>query len=487
MRRLLSVCALFALTACDTSKTLVETERPLADPVSEEADLSNDILIAPAAPPLDINYSDLSLRFSWQAPADTSTVRLFGFNTTTATEELISDQISASDNSYTMAIDPKETDLNDWLYSIELCSDTNCISSYRTAVNVPPAAAQVNLAEGADGVLWQPTLNQAGNVLVAVSNDVQSAEVHFKTPNGWVFANSIKPTGLSGNEGNTVDVAMSDNGDTIAIAVHQPQDSQINISLFDRLGEAWVETSQWDTAYEAVKNPASTNLIAMAGDATAMMALNQDGLTRYTRENLDYVVTSTLLSDAHVLTWDASPDLTHLAWLSQKAGEDIVLTRSTFGVEAYAQAFITTGMPLSNTLGASIQINSQGDEILLAGWQNEGKLQASPTIWHAALTNDSLSVFSVQSEAYSGDASAQLILGSSDDLQTSYLSWSDNGQQQIEIYQMNKQSLVQGFDLYSALLLTQPSYELAISGNGSSLSWASNSVFTLEQRRSSVR
>jgi len=196
-----------------------------------------------------------------------------------------------------------------------------------------------------------------------------------------------------------------------------------------------------------------------------------------------------------VLTWDASGDLAHLAWLSQKGGDNITLTRAQYngdsssasGNHSYQLSFIDDGIPLSTTLGATIQINAQGDEFLLAGWQAGEKLTATPSVWHAAITNNAISILSVQSEAYLGEPTDQLIFNSSDDLQTSYLSWNDNTQMQIQVYQMDKQSLVNGFDLRSALSLSQPIYELAISGDGTSLSWAGNLVFTLEQRPNNMR
>ncbi len=483
---------MFALTACDSSKTIVQSELPLADPVSPVADLSDDTLIAPLAPPLDIIYSNQSLTFSWQIPAwkthaEISKVSLFAFNTITAAEELISDQISVTENNFILNVDPKQTDPKNWLYRIELCTSTNCVSSYRTAANTPPTATQLTLAEGGSDVLWQPTLNRRGNVLVAVSKNTQSAEVHFKLRSSWVYASSISPAGLGDKAGTSVDVAMSDTGDTIAIAVYHPQDSEINISVFDRLGEAWFETSQWDTSYVADELPAPGNLIAMAGDASALLVIKQNGVSRYSRADLDYSETSTVSKETPILTWDASPDLTQLAWLSQKNGGGIELNRSTLIEQSYEQSLISSGMPLISTAGATIQINTRGDEILLAAWQSEENSQASPSVWHAAITDDRVTVLSVQSEAFAGGPPDQLVFASNDDLQTSYLSWSDTAQQQIQIYQMNKKSLLQSFDLLGALSLAQQPYRLAVSGDGTSLSWANDMVYILEQRRDTNR
>ena len=221
----------------------------------------------------------------------------------------------------------------------------------------------------------------------------------------------------------------------------------------------------------------------MAADATALLILKQDGISRYSREGLDYSETNTVISTARALTWDASPDLTQLTSLNQKTDGSIELNRSVFSDQSYEQSLITSGLPLTSAIGATIQINIQGDEILLAAWQREENNQASPSVWHLAVNDDSVATLSVQSEAYSGEPSEQLVFGSSDDLQTSYLSWSDNSQHQIQIYQLNKQTLVQSFDLDSALSLDQQSYGLAVSGDGTRISWANDKVYTLDQRR----
>lgn len=483
-----SVLLLLALSACDSTSTRVQSntvlaETPQADPVLDVADLSDDILIPPEAPPLDITYRDQSLIFSWQTSANINMVSLFAFNTTTASEELISNQISATDNNYILPIDPEQTDLNEWLYSIELCTQTDCVSSYRTAVNTPPIIAQLELAEGASGVFWQPTLNRSGNVLVAISPDTQSAEVHFKTSDDWIYSSSIKPAGLNSTTDTTVDVAMSDSGDTIAIAIHQPQTSELSISLFDRLGEAWFETSQWNTPYEVGENPIPDNLIALAADASALLVVDQDGISRYSREDLIYRKSSTIKGSTPTLTWDASPDLTQLTSLSQQPNSSIELSRSIFRDQSYEQSIITTGLPISSASGATIQINSQGDEILLAAWQLEENKQPSPSVWHLAVNGNSVDTLSVQHEAASGEASKQLVFNSSDDLKTSYLSWNDNSLQQIQMYQLNEQNLLESFDLDATLTLTQQPYGLAVSGDGARISWANEMVYTFDQHR----
>lgn len=480
MRRLLGVGAMLALTACDSSNLLSPQATMLGDPISEVADLSNDILIAPAAPTLAISYRDKSLTFSWQPQSDITTASLFAFNTTTETEELISDQISATATNHTQPFDPLQTAIDDWLYRIELCTAFDCVSSYRTAISTPLASPpQLTLTAAADDATWQPYLNRNGNVLVAVSKQAQSAEVHFKLGSGWTYASSLDPAGLSDSAGALVDVAMSDTGDTVAIAVYQPQSSNINISLFDRLGEGWFETSQWQTSYVTGNQRAPDNLIAMAGDADSLLVLAEHGLTHYSRDGFIYLEVSTETGDTRVLTWDASPDLSELAWLSHTPGGDMEFNRLRFRDNSYKHSMITNGMPLMFSIDANIQINSQGDEILIAGWRSENN-QTSAVVWHAAIADDSVQVMSMQSATVTDQSFEQLVFGSSDDLQTSYLGWINNAQQHVQLYHMNKQSLTRSFKLHTAFSLAQQWYALAISGDGTRLSWASDLVYTLD-------
>jgi len=70
--------------------------------------------------------------------------------------------------------------------------------------------------------------------------------------------------------------------------------------------------------------------------------------------------------------------------------------------------------------------------------------------------------------------------GSSDDLQTSYLAWHNNDSQQAQAFHTDMLGLSRSFRLHEALALEPQNYTLAISGDGTQLSWAGETANTLD-------
>jgi len=389
LRGLLCISALLSVVACDSADDINSNPTVLGDPqavehpqerpidVPQEADLTNDILVPPQAPELRIQYQNQSLEFTWDTQANITSVNLYTYNIASETEVLLTDEISNNASRYAQPYRVLQTELANNLYRIELCTATDCVSSYRTAISTP--LSSLSLTHTETNTRWRPHLNRTGNVTVVVSEQTQQAEIHFKLSSGWQYATTIVPVAISDTK--HVDVALSDTGDTIAVATHQANTGQISVTVFDRLGEGWFETSHWQTDFISDDQTAPHKLLSMSGDASSLIVLSTNGVTRYTRLGLEYQQPLTEAGDAKLIAWDASADHKHVVWLSSTPDGGTRLNRLAPIGKSYALTTINKGMPLLSNDAAFIEVDLSGNNLLLASWQRTENQRHTPSVW----------------------------------------------------------------------------------------------------------
>gem|GEM_PF-6579746 len=96
------------------------------------------------------------------------------------------------------------------------------------------------------------------------------------------------------------------------------------------------------------------------------------------------------------------------------------------------------------------------------------------------MCGDAVTVVASQTESSQDVVTSEMRFGSSDDLQTSYLVWHNNDRQQAQVFHTNLLGLSRSFRLHDALALEPHSYALALSGDGTQLSWAADTASTLD-------
>ncbi len=126
-------------------------------------------------------------------------------------------------------------------------------------------------------------------------------------------------------------------------------------------------------------------------------------------------------------------------------------------------------------------MNNAGDEWLLAAWQALENQDLSLQLQHIAIADDdTVSLLSSQTIANSTDEQSQLKLGSSDDLQTSYITWGNQLNKTTQLNHISSTGLSRSFGLSDYVELESTNQTLAISGDGSTLSWADKHIYTLD-------
>jgi len=244
-----------ALSAClveeDPNTDTLDPSNAVSSSVGASVPLNDGGgLVAPTAPTLSVSSTASTLHFKWgdwvNNSADVISTTLYAHNERTEQELAVDVDINAGDLDVTLPVSAHRMAWDALSYRIEICTEDNCLSSLRVKASsllantlsaITPNNASLRNSFGDD-----LALNQQGNVAVVTSPATHNAVVLFHIDRRWIELSTLSSQNFVRSNNSRLHVSVSASGDTIAIASVASQINPI-VSVFDRLGENWIETS----------------------------------------------------------------------------------------------------------------------------------------------------------------------------------------------------------------------------------------------------
>ncbi len=491
---------------------VVEDNREDAAPLSDDIDavtLDGDALLAPDAPLLTMRVLSGAFEFNWQVSnnvdlGEITSQAIYHFDDRNNTENRVDAQVLNSDTTLTLDIKPHQIHWDSSSYRIETCYVSTCLSSRRIAIAgmlgstvsaLAPASQNARSSFGHD-----VAVNTNGNVSVTAIPNRAMALVHFyvdnpQLANQWVEANYLYPSALQGSQLLNMKVAISASGDTIAI-FGVTNNSSPQISVFDRLGESWVETASFNvnSTSAGINNWLADSLsmhIAHDGDSL-MVGVKPAGLntnsidTTLARNTLHFYARETFGWNAgHALTvpaqferlsaFTASDNLNQVMTLANDNGLLRIQSYhyTTAGWETHFAQSTDQVLPSDDML---IAANSNATEFVLAAWEINSNAQPTPVAWRYAFqaTSNLLSLQVTDSVRLPpvNDNYAKLRLAVDAKLDTLAVGWQGLNASNLSLFNTHENrwhfnvSLPAALDVSSAVAMIQ---SIALSGNNSTL------------------
>ena len=263
----------------------------------DSIDLSNDILIPPDAPDLDITAVTGELLFAWTTP-DAETLPgeisfdIDLFNTDTRELSNVVSDLDATTRGYRLPVTPHLFNWETSEFILSICTPDNCLRSFNTPVSELQSdsinVVQSNNAREFDFFGSSLATAANGRVLLAgkpghdVSTqdsaasdnddnvfDAGAAELLFTVDNDWFSAAELTQDSPSFNSQFGFAVAADNSGDTVVVGA--PSDSSERdlagaAYVFIRAGETWIQS--------AILAPGQARAFARFGHS---VAISDDG------------------------------------------------------------------------------------------------------------------------------------------------------------------------------------------------------------------
>jgi len=242
-------------------------------------DLSNDILVPPPAPILDITADVGELIFSWLPVTADTTVNIEQFNRLSGESIVLASDLDNTVTEFTLSVTPYLFAWRDNEFILSVCSANDCLRSFNTPVaelqqlavtrltapstdmfdqfgaSLSSAAAGRVLVVGAPGREApqqgeNQDLENASDLLAGA--DAGSAEIFFEVDNIWFEGATLVSHTPAFNARLGETVAASGNGDTVVIGA--PGDGRFGDNagaafVFERAGETWVQVAELAAGY----------------------------------------------------------------------------------------------------------------------------------------------------------------------------------------------------------------------------------------------
>ncbi len=410
----LSACLVEEEIDTDADKAVLDddanTETNSATNSELSASLFNDGLIAPDAPELTISTEPGVMRFDWidreSNPEDTVTqINLYEYNASSTIETQIVADIATSSTSYDMPIAAHQMAWDSLSYRVEICTESNCLSSLRMPVDSLLVDAikvvQSSNADSSSSYGSDIALSADGKTALVSNPNAFNATVHYKNDNLWSAGATLTPTGLDQNTTTDLRVAMSATGDTMAIASLNDS-SNPKIAVFDRLGETWIQTASVDvfnsnlaSSFSKTWDRQSLRLKLSANGNRLIVGAHHVSLSNTSLESTNNRLA---IFERGNLNWQASANLnlpaqhTRLSSFATSIGIDKVMALSamngTLHLHEYQlnnnQWLATLIQPLEriNPSIDSVVVGSiTGDTVAIAGWELDSANQLTPVAW----------------------------------------------------------------------------------------------------------
>ncbi len=249
------LCCALALTACDpgsggihkepqpySGDNSIDLQDPSPASLSPFEDLSDDTLIPPEQPTLSLSANTGVLNFQWQPIEGQSRARLYRHDPQTGGETLTHEFDDPTAGNWQL---PSQTHARPWhrqQYRIELCTVDDCVSSARmplaglapyTIDTLSPAVFVEN-----ERYAEQLAINHTATLAVLTLPAEGALEFQIRVGGQWILTQRLQLDALAITSNRTLDIALSDTGDTVAVLVRDSSNStEHTIRILERLGE----------------------------------------------------------------------------------------------------------------------------------------------------------------------------------------------------------------------------------------------------------
>lgn len=476
-----------ASTQADTNtSTNNQINTPLGDDILI-APLEPTLRIQAAPGALEFAWQD---RHNDTATAITE-INLYQYDYRSELEVAVDATIDPNSSRYTHSITAHKLAWDSASYRIEICTQDNCLSSARMPINdllsnavVPITASDTKLSNSFGDQL---ALNAEGSVAIVTSPDNASALVFFHIADRWIQASTLVSDSFTTQANSVMRLDTSASGDTIVIATIASNSRPVAV-VFDRVGENWIETS---SIIPVATNNASQNwfadtlAIALSddGDRLAIAALSpgqsassaantNNRVMIFDRSTLDWTNTTSLSVPAQhnrLPSFSTSASIDQVFILSA-LNRNLYLHEFAAGTNGWANAepqFISAVTPTVDNIVVS---SANGTELAIAGWEREIDSRFSAVAWRLRKTagswiaNDSVKLPPVALTA------ATLRLAADATLASIAIGWQGTNSANLAFYADNQQrwqhlfSVPEAFNLNRDLPLAQ---SVAISADNS--------------------
>lgn len=457
LRSTITACLLIALSGCAIDLSGEETtdaDDALDDAAKQDisAELFSDGLIPPTAPELTIGAALGTLQFSWVNTDDSgepvTSTTLYQYDARTGIETELDANKDTNLANYELSISPHQLAWDTLSYRVEICTSINCLSSLRMPIDTLLAdtleVVQPSNADLFPGYGSHLALNATGNVALVANPQGNNATVLIRPAHEWILASSLTPSHIDQTADAEFRVAVSTSGDTMAVAFVS-DDSHPQVAIFDRLGEAWIETGTiepfagnqlsdltraWDT--QSLHITLSGN-----GDRLAIGAqqLNQSSragdrkddnqITIFERGALNWSQTTTLsVPNLHLRlrSFSSSTELDSLVALSAANGalylNEYRLTNNIW--QTSATQLLNNVAP---AIDANIVSSSNGTVAVIASWETDSNGTRAPVAWKLERRTAAWIAIDSVRQAVTANTTAQLRLAADALLNNMALGW----------------------------------------------------------------
>ena len=372
--------------------------------------LSDDTLIPPEQPPLSLSANTGTLNFSWQPLEGQSRARLFLHDPQTGGESLTHEFDDPTADNWQL---PSQTHARPWhrqQYRVELCTADDCVSSPRVplaglAPYTVDALSPAVFVE-AERYAEQIALNQTATLAV-LSLPVEGAlEFQMRIAGQWILTQRLQLDALDIASTRTLDIALSDTGDTVAILVQDSSDPTENtIRVLERLGESWVETAAWPaTTTMAVEERTSVDGQSVSDWPDTALTLSSDGTQLLLHSDQTLVAfrqtESGWSEEPYPLFSKETPGATGTDTPTRlmASAPDAEFSRVFTLVEENQQLYLGVWTPSADAMSwqhhtafpiqgpspnatLSIISNTTGSSVIVAGWEDISSQRRAPVIW----------------------------------------------------------------------------------------------------------
>lgn len=420
-----------------------------------------------------------------------TTISLYQFDYRTELELAVDATIEPTSTSYIHKITAHQLAWESSSYRIEICTQDDCLSSVRMPIKTllsnavdPITASDSQLANSFGD---QVALNATGNIAVVTSPANASALVYFHIAERWFEASTLTSDHFTKQSNAAMRVALSASGDTITIASIASNARPV-VVVFDRLGENWIETS---SVVPIAPNNATQNwypdtlALALSGDGDRLaIAAHSPNQTPNNSINTNNRV---MIFDRGAINWVSTTSLsipaqhTRLPSFSTSAALDRVFVLSAMTESLYLHEYAIGNNGWSNatpqfinaispTADNMLVSSANGTQIVVAGWESESDSRFSAVAWRfqksasSWIASDSVKLPPVALTA------ASLRLAADATLSSIAIGWQAADGASLAFYAQNQQrwqhlfSVPQAFNLNRNLPLAQ---SVAISADNS--------------------
>ncbi len=499
-RRIIGIAVLSsALFGCMAQQELGQSVSQPQDDQPELAPtgavLGDDGLIAPTSPSLSIGTAPGVLNFAWvdnhNVRGTVTNTKLYQYNFRTEQELELSVDIDESNPRFSLPITPHRIAWDANSYRVEICTQDNCLSSQRVAISdllinavtaTTPANPDLSTSFGDD-----IAMNATGNVAVVSSPQQASAAVLFNLEQQWIQATTLNSPNFIASGDARMKVAASASGDTIAIASITTRSNPV-ISVFDRLGENWIETAsiaafapsltgqQWHTESMSLQLSANGDRL-LFGAVPALQSIND------ANNQLCRLVIFDRNANAWARTTQLSVPTQHTRLASTTASADIstVVALSSFNNGLYIHAYSNSGSQWSQaqtqyldnitpTADTKLAASANATQLTLAAWELNSNNTASAVAWKLEKRSGGWVARDSIRTPPMNDTTAKLRLATDAALQSIAVGWQAQGNANLAFYEqidsrwVHQFSVPDGLNLNSTVPLVQ---SLAMSSDNS--------------------